>query len=109
MLLVPVIINSTAISLAWGEVNCFERNGAITGYSVQYSIVGGIQSTTVNVTGNVTSIVIDGLTEFTVYTVSVAAVTGNGVGIYSDDQKLFTGRKIIFPECRLQSDLHACV
>ena len=85
MLLVPVIINSTAISLSWREVNCTERNGAITGYSVQYSIVGGIQSTTVNVTGDVTSIVIDGLTEFTtIYTFSVAAINNIGVGNYSD-------------------------
>ena len=84
VLLVPVIINSTAISLSWGEVNCTERNGAITGYSVQYSIVGGIQSTTVNVTGDFTSIVIGGLTEFTIYTFSVAAVNNIGVGNYSD-------------------------
>ena len=84
MLLVPVIINSTAISLSWGEVNCTERNGAITGYSVQYSIVGGIQSTTVNLTGDVTSIVIGGLTEFTIYTFSVAAINNIGVGNYSD-------------------------
>ena len=85
VLLVPVIINSTAISLSWGEVNCTERNGAITGYSVQYSIVGGIQSIIiVNVTGDVTSIVIGGLTEFTIYTFSVAAINNIGVGNYSD-------------------------
>ena len=89
MLLVPVILNSTAVSLSWGVVNCTERNGAITGYSVQYSIVGGIQSTTVNVTGDVTSTVIDGLTELTVYLVSVAAINGNGIGPYSNKQELY--------------------
>ena len=96
MLLVPVIINSTAISLSWGEVNCTERNGAITGYSVQYSIVGGIQSTTVNVTGDVTSIVISRLTEFTIYTVSVAAINDNGIGPYTDGLKVFTGRTFLY-------------
>ena len=90
MLLVPVIINSTAISLSWGEVNCTERNGAITGYSVQYSIVGGIQSTTVNVTGDVTSIVIDGLTKLTLYLVRVAAINSNGIGLYSSQQEVYT-------------------
>ena len=95
MLLVPVIINSTAISLSWGEVNCTERNGAITGYSVQYSIVGGIQSTTVYVTGNVTSTVIDGLTEFTVYIVSVAAINNNGIGPYSDQQEAYRRKHTI--------------
>ncbi len=91
VLLVPVIINSTAISLSWGEVNCTERNGAITGYSVQYSVVGGIQSITVNVTGDVTSTVIDGLTELIYYLVSVAAINNIGVGRYVD-QTVFTSR-----------------
>ncbi len=93
MLLVPVIINSTAISLSWGEVTCTERNGAITGYSVQYSIVGGMQSTTVNVTGDVTSIVIDGLTKLTYYLVSVAAINGNGIGPYSNHHEVYTRKE----------------
>ena len=99
MLLVPVIINSTAISLSWGEVNCTERNGVITGYSVQYNIVGGMQSTTVNVTGDVTSTVIDGLTEFMTYTVSVAAINSNGVGLYSNHQEIYTCKKLIRSYC----------
>ena len=96
MLLVPDIINSTAISLSWGEVNCTERNGAITGYSVQYSIVGGIQSTTVNVTEDVTSIVIDGLTELMTYTVSVAAINSNGIGPYTNGVEVLTGRTFLY-------------
>ena len=95
MLLVPVIINSTAISLSWGEVNCTERNGAITGYSVQYSIVGGMQSTTVNVTGDVNSTVIGGLTEFMTYTVNVAAINDNGVGSYSNKQEVYIRKHAI--------------
>ena len=89
VLLVPVIINSTAVSLSWGEVNCTERNGAITGYSVQYSIVGGIQSTIVNVTGDVTSTVIDGLIKLLHYLVSVAAINDNGIGPYSNQQVVY--------------------
>ena len=92
MLLVPVIINSTAISLSWGEVNCTKRNGAITGYSVQYSIVGGIQSTTVNVTGDVTSTVIDGLITCTQYSIKVAAINSNGVGPYSYNHTAYIGK-----------------
>ena len=93
MLLVPVIINSTAISLSWGEVNCTERNGAITGYSVQYSIAGGMQSATVNVTGDVTSTVIDGLNELMTYTVSIAATNSNGFGTYSNQFNIYTSKK----------------
>ena len=95
MLLVPVIINSTAISLSWGEVNCTERNGAITGYSVQYSIVGGMQSITINVTGDVTSTVIGGLTKLTYYLVSVAAINGNGIGPYSNKQDVYIRKHAI--------------
>ena len=91
MLLVPVIINSTAISLSWGEVNCTERNGAITGYSVQYSIVGGMQSTTVNVTGDVTSTAIDGLITCTQYSIKVGAINSNGVGPYSNSHTAYIG------------------
>ena len=72
VLLVPVIINSTAVSLSWGEVNCTERNGAITGYSVQYSIVGGM-TVTVNINATA-SVVIVGLIKFRVYSFSVAAI-----------------------------------
>ncbi len=95
VLLVPVIVNSTAVSLSWVEVNCTERNGAITGYSVQYSIVGGIQSTTVIVTGDITSTVIDGLTEFTIYLVSVAAINGNGIGPNSNQQELYIRKYLV--------------
>ena len=91
MLLVPVIINSTAISLSWGKVNCTERNGAITGYSVQYSIAGGMQSTTVNVTGDVTSTVISGLIGCTQYSIKVAAININGVGPYSNNHTAYIG------------------
>ena len=91
MLLVPVIINSTAVSLSWGEVNCTERNEAITGYSVQYNIVGGMQSTTVNVTRDVTSTVIDGLITCTQYSIKVAAINSNGVGPYSNKHTTYIG------------------
>ena len=91
MLLVPVIINSTAISLSWGEVNCTQSNGAITGYSVQYSIVGGMQSTTIIVTGDVTSTAIDRLITCTQYSIKVAAINGNGVGPYSNNHTTYIG------------------
>ena len=93
MLVVPIIINSTAISLSWGEVNCTERNGAITGYSVQYSIFRGMQSTTVNVTGDVTSTVIDGLITCTQYLIKMATINSNGVGPYSNNYTAYIGER----------------
>ena len=91
MLLVPVIINSTAISLSWRKVNCTERNGAITGYSIQYSIVGGMQFTNFNVTGDVTSTVIDGLITCAQYSIKVAAINSNGVGPDSNNHTVYIG------------------
>ena len=95
VLLVPVIINSTAIRLSWGEVNCTERNGAISGYSVEYSIVGGMQPTTVNVTGDVTSTVISELmTEFTTFLIRVAAINNNGIGLYSTYEEVYKRKRL---------------
>ena len=89
VLLVPVIINSTAVSLLWDEVNCTDRNRVITGYIVQYTITGGI-TVTVNISAN-TSVVIAGLIKFKVYSFSVAAINDNGIGPYSNEQMFYTG------------------
>ena len=89
MLHTLVTINSTAVSLSWDEVNCTDRNGIITGYSVQYSIVGGM-TVTVNINAT-TSIVIDGLIKFRVYSFSVAAINDNGIGPYSNEQLFHSG------------------
>ena len=91
MLLVPVIINTTTISLSWREVNCTERSGVITGYSVHYSIVGGMD-TTIIVGTNVTSTVISGLNSCTRYSVQVAAINSNGIGPYSDNKTVYIGK-----------------
>ena len=82
MLHSPVTINSTAISLSWNiTTNC---TGVITGYIVQYT--GGITTVTTD-----TSIVINGLIEFTQYSFSVAAINDNGIGPYSNERTYFTG------------------
>ena len=65
-------------------MNCTERNGVITGYSVQYSIVGGTESPTVTIVGaDVTSTDIIGLTKSMLYEFSVAAINGWGRGPHS--------------------------
>ena len=74
-------------------MNCTERNGVITGYSVQYSIVGGMETTTVNVT-DVTSTDISGLTELMIYEFSVAAINVNGIGPYSNERVVYFGESL---------------
>ena len=77
----PVLINSTAVRLSWGEVNVTQRNGIIIGYSVQYNEEGEAPLT-VNTSG-VTSIDITGLRKFSSYYIRVAAINKIGVGPYS--------------------------
>ena len=96
VLLVPVIISTTTISLSWREVNCTERKGVITGYSVQYSIVGGMEfPISVIVGADVTSTDISGLTQFMIYAISVAAINNNGIGPYSIEHTVYTSRLLL--------------
>ena len=90
LLNVPVLINSTAISLSWDEVNCTDRNGVITGYNIRwFNTDEGVQSTVNN--SGATGITITGLTEFRLYNISVAAMNNNGVGPYSQERTVYTG------------------
>ena len=78
---VTVFVGVTSITIQWGEVECEERNGIVTGYSVRY----GQDSSTLRLTSNVTSrmITVDALSIRTAYSFEVAAVNGDGIGVYS--------------------------
>ena len=72
----------TTITVQWGELECIDRNGEITGYSVRYS--GGGSTDTVSVSGGgARQTTISGLTPSTDYTIEVAAVNNEGTGPYS--------------------------
>ena len=73
-------ITPTTITVQWGLVNCIDRNGEITGYSVRYRV-----GTTVNSRGTVSDTVatIEGLKPSTRYTIEVAAVNDIDTGPYS--------------------------
>ena len=76
----------TNISIQWGEVDCAERNGDITGYSVRYGLPSSTSRETVNISGNDAgsrTLSIDRLLIRTSYSFEVAAVNGAGVGMYS--------------------------
>ena len=72
-------VNSSSITVQWGPVDCINRNGDITGYSVQYG------SKTVSVSGDSSGgmYVISGLMPSTNYSIQVAAGTSAGTGPYS--------------------------
>ena len=81
-------LNSTAITVQWGPVDCIHRNGNITGYSVRYGEVGsaeGERTVDEMVSGDFSGgmYTISGLSPATPYTVEVAAETNAGTGPYS--------------------------
>ena len=76
-------VNLTSITIHWTELPCSDRNGEITGYTVECSSTTPPHSNTVNVSGSSTTrLVVGGLLPRTNYTFSVraqgAAVARNG-------------------------------
>ena len=76
--LIPV--NSTANNLTWNEVNCSQRNGLITGYTMMISN----SSITYNLNSTERYIILNDLVFGTVYNISIAAVNSVGRGPFSD-------------------------
>ena len=66
-------------------MDCIHRNGDITGYSVQYGVVGSGSTQTMSVSGaSVTEATISSLMSSTTYSIQVAVVNSAGRGVYSD-------------------------
>ena len=78
-------VTSSTISVQWGSVSCIHQNGDITGYSVQYEMMGSGNTQTMPVSGaGTTQTTISGLTPSTTYSIEVTAVNSAGTGVYSD-------------------------
>ena len=79
-------VTSSSITVQWGAVPCIHRNGDITGYSVQYGVVGSESTQTMSVSGVVSGGMykVSELKQLTNYTIKVAAVNSAGIGVYSN-------------------------
>ena len=78
-------VTSSNITVQWEEVPCIHHNGNITGYSLQYGVVGSESTQNMPVSGaSTTEATITGLVESTTYTIKVAAVNDVGIGVYSE-------------------------
>ena len=75
-------VTSSSITVQWGAVPCIHRNGDITGYSVQYGVLGSESTQTMSVSG--ANVTISNLAPSTKYIVQVAAMNDAGTGEYSD-------------------------
>ena len=87
-------VTSSSISLHWGPVDCIQRNGDISGYTVQYEVQGSGNIQNKRVSGNATNeVTILELNVSANYNIQVAAVNSAGVGVYS------VGKCIILTQC----------
>ena len=73
---------SRSVSVSWSTIECIERNGVITNYTVVFQEQGGaVIPGEVNVMDR--TFTASGLTPHTTYTFRVAGVNSNGTGLYS--------------------------
>ena len=78
-------VTSSNITVQWGAMDCIDRNGDTTGYSVRYGVQGSGSTQTRDVSGgSVTEATISSLMPSTTYSIQVAAVNSAGTGVYSD-------------------------
>ena len=75
--------NPASLNMSWRLPLETDRNGPITGHVIQYTRVGSSDNMSVNVTSGTTH-TISGLVAYVNYSVTVAAMTVNGTGPFSD-------------------------
>ena len=71
------------VIVSWNEIECIERNGMITNYTVEFSSLGGSVIPGLLMVDE-KRFTAGGLTSFTNYTFRVAGVNSNGTGTFSD-------------------------
>ena len=83
--------NLTSITVSWTELPCSDRNGEITGYTVEYSSTRPPHTGIINVPGlSTTRLVVGGLLPRTLYSLSVRAVGALGLMGFSTSESSFT-------------------
>ena len=80
-------MTSRSIMVTWDTIDCIERNGIITGYTVVFQEQGGA-----SVPGNTVNMIFSAeeLTPGTSYTFQVAGVNDAGTGSFTDLLIIFT-------------------
>ena len=76
-------VTARSVSLFWNEIECIERNGMITNYTVEFLSLGGSIILGVLMM-NERRFITSGLTPFTNYTFRVVGVNSNGTGPFSN-------------------------
>ena len=72
--------NPASLMVSWRPPTSRNRNGPITGYTINYTRDGSSDVMSVNVTGDTRTVTISELAPYVNYSVIVAAITVNGTG-----------------------------
>ena len=94
----------TSLLVTWGHPLAPDRNGVITGYTVNRQT--GSETLTTELASNETSQLLEGLVPFTEYTITVAGNTSAGQGEFSVP---FTVRTLNDSELRRDIDDAVCL
>ena len=86
---VTFTVTSTNVNINWRQIDCIERNGVITDYTVVFQEQGGaVIPGEVNVMDR--TFTASGLTPHANYTFRVAGVNSNGTGPYTNGTMVTT-------------------
>ena len=77
------VLNSTSISVSWGQVPLLDQNGVILSYTVTYTSSRSGSAKTKIVTAPANQTTLTGLNEHTNYSITVFASTSKGGGTES--------------------------
>ena len=93
-------VTSRSVAITWSAIECIERNGEITDYTVIFQEQGGAEIPgEVNVMDR--TFTASGLTPHANYTFKVAAVNSNGTGPYTNISAVATSEDSMY--------INACV
>ena len=81
-------MDSSSVTLTWNNLICFDQNGPLLGYVIEYTPNGGSDSTTLLMGNNQ----LTGLTACTKYTLRIAAQNDAGTGDFSSPLLVITNK-----------------
>ena len=91
-------VTSSTITVQWKSVLCIHQIEDITGYLVQYEVMGSGNTLTMSVSGaGTTQTTISGLAPSTTYSIGVAAINNQHIGQYSTVESSLTEGMYSFP------------
>ena len=97
-----------SVTVEWEEVECYQRNGLVIGYSLKYSTTLSGNWISISNEDNMTNRTVSGLMSSTQYFFKVAAINDAGQGVYSNLTNYTTpGHGQLTPISNITTALHS--